>query len=80
VPNSERQIQVTVFWVMIPCSDVVGYICFRVWSHSDQDGDNTVLWNGCILPHHYKVTIQKIMTWIFTAMKPQVSHLKDRIC
>jgi hypothetical protein len=40
-------IQVVVFWVLIPWSDVVGYFT------SPQDGGCMVLRNGDIVPHHY---------------------------
>jgi len=44
------KIQVEVFWVMIPCGDVVGY---------PKDGGSMALQNIVILPHYYSVITQK---------------------
>jgi len=39
--------KVMVFWVVILCSKVVGYQCFR---------GSMVLWNACILSNHYTMS------------------------
>jgi hypothetical protein len=52
------KIQVAVFWIVTPCSDVVGYRRFGepCCLHHPEDEDGMVLRNVGILPHHYKVS------------------------
>jgi hypothetical protein len=65
------KIQVAVFCVVTQCGDVVGYHRFGgfspctgwIWKQHPEDGDNMVLRNRDILPHHYSVRTQKTSTW-----------------
>jgi len=53
------KIQVTVFWIVTPCSNVAGYQCFRASCclHLEpEDRGSMVIWNIGILPHHYTVS------------------------
>jgi hypothetical protein len=46
--STAMKIQV-IFWIVMPCSDVVGY-CFQI---HPEGGGSTVLRNVGILPHQY---------------------------
>jgi hypothetical protein len=50
------EIQVLVFWVVIPCIDMVGYQHFREPGCLAEDGGNPSIWNFGILPHYYAVS------------------------
>jgi hypothetical protein len=62
-----------VFWVMTPCSDVVGDQHFRgpccLHLQGLENRDNMGLRKVGILPHHYSVVTQKTRTGIFIAVK-----------
>jgi len=60
----------------MPCNDVVGDLRAMLPPYSgwSEDGGRMALFNAGVLPHHYSVTTQKTITWIFIIMK--ISSLK----
>jgi len=66
------QLEVAVFSVITPCSDVAGCHYFR-WPCSFLKMESARSSKNGILSQ-YSVTILKTATWIFMSWKPQISH------
>jgi hypothetical protein len=63
------KIEVAVFWVVTPCSDVVGYECFGVAFSLHLHGEIIVMWYDTNVSEVVAASIFTLATRIFNASR-----------